>query len=198
MSIDLRQALSPDRQPDNRRIDRTSMAIVRGGNRVEFGFDVFLVLFLGVIIGLSLTYGPTSRMIPLIVAVPTFVAVSLIALSQVSGTVGSLVERFNASAFTVGEDVFDEDETIYKDRPIARSVGWVLGLAVVAYLFGFVLVIPFFVYGYLRKEGGHERRRSALIAIGTVLLISGLFEIIFGTALYVGAIPELLIELIFE
>lgn len=172
------------------------MAIVRRGNRIEFGFAVFLVLFLGAIIGLSLTYGPTSRMIPLIVAVPTFIAVSLIALAQVSGTVDALVERFNASAFTVGEDVFDEDETVYKDRPIVRSVGWVLGLTAVAYLLGFVLVIPFFVYAFLRKEGGHERRRSALIAIGTVALISGLFEIVFGTALYVGAIPELLIELL--
>jgi ABC-type Co2+ transport system permease subunit len=174
------------------------MAIVRRGNRVEFGFAVFLAAFLGVLIGLALTYGSTSRMIPLIVAVPTFVAVSLIALSHVSGTVDALVERFNASAFTVGEDVFDEDETVYKDRPIARSVGWVLGLAAVAYLFGFVLVIPFFVYGYLRMEGGHDRRRSALIAVVTVALISGLFEVVFGTALYVGAIPELLIDLLIE
>lgn len=173
------------------------MAIVRRGRRVEFGFAVFLVLFLGLLIGLSMTYGPTSRMIPLIVAIPTFIAVLLVALSHVSATVDTLVDRFNAAAFTVGEDVFEGDETVYKDRPVVRAVGWVLGLTVIAYLLGFVLVIPFFVYGFLRWEGDHERRKSALIAVGTVALISGLFEVVFGTALYAGFIPNLLLELIF-
>lgn len=172
------------------------MSIVGRGKRVEFGFAVFLTAFLGLLIGLAFTYGPTSRMIPLIIAIPTFVAVLLIALSHVSTTVDAVVERFNAAAFSVGEDVFEGDETVYKDRPIARSVGWVLGLTVAAYLLGFVLVIPFFVYAYLRKEGGHERRKSALIAIGTVALISGLFEVAFGTALYAGAIPNLLLEVL--
>lgn len=172
------------------------MAIVRKDRRVEFGFAVFLIAFLGLLIGLSMTYGPTSRMIPLIVAIPTFVAVLLIALSHLSETVDALVERFNAAAFTIGEDVFEGDETVYKDRPVVRAVGWVLGLTAIAYLLGFVLVIPFFVYGFLRWEGNHRRRKSALIAIGTVVLISGLFEIVFGTALYVGFIPNLLLELL--
>lgn len=172
------------------------MAIVRRDKRVEFGFAIFLVLFLGLLIGLSMTYGPTSRMIPLIVAVPTFITVVFVALSHLSGTVDELVRRFNASAFTVGEDIFEGDETVYKNRPVVRSVSWVVGLTAAAYLLGFVLVIPFFVYAFLRKEGGHERRKSALIAIGTVVLISGLFEIVFGTALYVGYIPGLLLELL--
>lgn len=173
------------------------MALVRRDKWIEFGFAVFLVAFLGLLIGLAITYSPTSRMIPLIVAVPTFVAVLLVALSHVSETVNELVDRFNAAAFSVGEDVFAGDETVYKDRPVVRSVGWVLGLTVTAYLLGFVVVIPFFVYGYLRREGNHERRRSALIAIGTVVLISGLFEIAFGTPLYVGYIPELVLEFLF-
>jgi hypothetical protein len=172
------------------------MAIVREGDRIEFGFAIFLVVFLGLLIGLALTYGPTSRMIPLIVAVPTFVAVLLVALTHVSETADEVVRRFNAAAFTVGDSVFDQEETVYKNRPVVRSVGWVLGLTVIAYLLGFVVVIPFFVYAYLRREGNHERRKSALIAIGTVMLISGLFEIAFGTPLYVGYIPGLLLELL--
>ncbi len=173
------------------------MAIVRRDKRIEFGFAVFLMAFLGVLIGLALTYGATSRLVPLIVAVPTFVAVTLVALSHVSDTVADFVSWFNSSAFTIASDVFDEDETEYKDRPIARPVGWTLGLAVVSYLFGFVLVIPIFVYVFLRFEGGHERRESALIAVGSVMVISGLFEVFFGTPLYVGAIPGLVIDLVF-
>lgn len=172
------------------------MAIVREGKRIEFGFAVFLMAFLGLLIGLALTYGPTSQLVPLIVAVPSFVAVTLIALSHVSATVAEFVSWFNASAFTTDSDIFDEEETEYKDRPVARAIGWTLGLVVIAYLFGFVLVIPIFVYAFLRWEGGHERRQSALIAIGSVLVISGLFEVFFGTPLYVGAIPQLVLDLL--
>lgn len=157
-------------------------------------FAASLTLVVAVLVGLAFTYGPTSRLVPLVIGIPTLVALALVTAAQVWPPAARLVEQFNATPISVESDLFDSGETRYRERPIVVAVGWVAGLFVVALLFGFVAVIPVFVYAYLRVEGGHARRRSALIALGTTALVSGLFELLFATPLYAGAIPELVLD----
>lgn len=172
------------------------MSLTDDADPLEVGFAAFLTLFVGIMVALALTYGPTSRLVPLVVGVPTVVALALVTLSYVFAPVEGLVSRFNASPVTVDSDLFDAGETVYVERPVLRALAWTIGLLVAMYLFGFVLVIPFFVYAYLTREGGHGRRRAALIGVLAAVTVSGLFEIVFATPLYPGAVPTLLQELL--
>lgn len=173
-----------------------SMTLTDEAAPLEIGFAAFLTLFVGSLVALALTYSPTSRLVPLVVGVPTFIALALVTLSYVFDPVDRLVSRFNATPITVDSDLFDGEETVYTDRPVTRALAWVVGLLLTMYLFGFVLVTPFFVYAYLTREGGHSRRRSAIIGLVTALSVSTLFELVFATPLYAGAIPNLLLELL--
>lgn len=172
------------------------MTLTDEATTLQVGFAAFLTLFVGTLVALALTYGPTSRLVPLVVGVPTFVALALVTLSYAFEPVDRLVSRFNATPITVDSDLFDSEETVYTDRPVARALAWTVGLLLSTYLLGFVLVVPFFVYAYLTLEGGHSRRRSATIGAVTALAVSALFELVFATPLYAGVIPNLLLELL--
>lgn len=176
------------------------MATIEGDwvrSPLGFSFALALTLLVALLIGLSLTYGSTSRLVPLVIAVPTLVALALVTVSQVSEPVHQLVERFNTTPLSVGSDLFEGD-SVFKESGVTRGLGWTLGFTLAAFLLGFVLVIPFFVFTYLVVEGEHTRRRSAAIAIGTTAIISGLFEIVFATPLYVGLLPDLVLEALFS
>jgi hypothetical protein len=162
----------------------------------RLAFAAFLTLLVALLVGFAFTYGPTSRLVPLVIGVPTLVALGVVTLAQVWSPAARLAAQFNTTPISVESDLFEGSETVYRDRPILAAVGWVAGLSAVAFLFGFVAVIPVFVYAYLRREGGHARRRSALIAVGTTAVVSGLFELVFSTPLYAGAVPNLVLELL--
>lgn len=165
-------------------------------DRLGFVFALGLTTLVGVFVGLALTYGPTSRLVPLVVGVPTLVALALVTLSYVSPAADRFVSRFNATFFDLDDDLFGDEGITYKRHGVRRSVGWTVGFAVVAYLFGFVVVTLGFVYAFLRYEGGHAKRRSAVIAVATAGTLVVLFELVFATPLYPGSIPLLLLDLL--
>lgn len=156
----------------------------------RLAFAAFLTLLVAVLVGFAFTYGPTSQLVPLVIGIPTLLALALVTLAQIWSPAARLVAQFNTTPISVDSDLFEDGETVYRDRPLLAAVGWVVGLSAVAFLFGFVAAIPVFVYAYLRIEGAHSRRRSALIAVGTTAVVSGLFELVFSTALYAGVIPN--------
>lgn len=171
--------------------------MVREGDTLHwlgFGFSLALTAVVGTFVGLSLTYGPTSRLVPLVVGVPTLVALVLVTLSYVSPTADRFVSRFNATFFDVDDELFGDEDVSYKHHGVRRSVGWTVGFAVAAYLFGFVVVTLGFVYAYLRHEGGHAARRSAAIAVATTAVLVVLFELVFATPLYPGAVPLAILD----
>lgn len=164
-----------------------------------FGFSVFLVALIGLSVALSATYSPTSRLIPLVVGVPTLLILILVALSHVSAHARRITDRFDTALFAMDSELLDDDdEQELKPGGVRRGLGWLLALTAGYYLFGFVVATPFFVYGYLRGEGGHPRRQSVVLAIVTTVFLVGLFEIVLETWLYPGAAVLALENLLFS
>ena len=173
------------------------MASSEGFRSNEFGFSVFLVLLVGLVVGLALTYSATSQLIPLIVGVPTLLILLLVALSNVSPRVERITDRFETALFSFESDLVEEEADEFKPGGVRRGIAWLLALSVGYYLFGFVAATPVFVYAYLRLEGGHPRKQSLVLAVGTTLFLVGLFEVLLETWLYPGVLVELLEPFIF-
>lgn len=162
--------------------------------RLGLWFTVVLLLLLAGFIALSLTYQPRSRRFPLLVAVPSFLCIALIALSYFSGRAHRTVERFNAALFEADDELFDQHEDVVRERWIARSIAWVVGMLVAYFLFGFVSMTFVFVLAYLRVEGDHGLSRSTLIALVTTAFAYGLFVFAFGVRLDGGVVTVLVLE----
>lgn len=163
--------------------------------KLGLAFTVALTLLLVGFVLLSLTYQPRSRRFPLLVAVPALLCMLLIVLSYFSDRAERTIAKFNAALFESDAEILDEDEDEIRERLIGKSIAWTVGMLVAYYLFGFVSMTFAFVYAYLTVEGGHERRRSALIAILSTAFTYALFVLAFGVRLDGGAVTMELLQL---
>lgn len=164
--------------------------------KVGFAFAVFLTLLLVGFITLSLTYRPRSRLFPLLVAVPTFLCMTLVVLSYFSERAERVSAKFNAAFFETDAEMFEEDTNALEEENIGRSIAWVVLTLVAFYLFGFALTTFAFAYAYMTVEGDHSRGTSAILALLTTASAYALFVVTFGVRLDGGAVIVLLFDLL--
>lgn len=126
-------------------------------------------------------------------------AITLLYLSQGFGRSSGMFPRFIGWVFVVltAADVVvqliawyqrklpETTETAITIKQL-KSMGWLLGLVVALSIFGFLITIPAYIFTFLTWRAGHDKRRSAFIAIGALVFVWVIFVWLLDYELYAG------------
>ena len=126
-------------------------------------------------------------------------AITLLYLSQGFGRSSGMFPRFIGWVFVVltAADVVvqlvawyqrklpEPTETAITIKQL-KSMGWLLGLVVALSIFGFLITIPAYIFTFLTWRAGHDKRRSAFIAIGALVFVWVIFVWLLDYELYAG------------
>lgn len=160
-------------------------------HRIEQGF--YLVLFVFVIILMSLTgeWPFDSRLMPLLVGIPTLV---LIGLKVLPVDLDAIVDRLNPLSIDANEDesvdLFDQGAEDAKYDPGTQQriavvmLGWSSALVVLLYLFGFYFTMPPYVFAfswYFHRDVRKAGIIATVFTVGATLLFIVLFDVILYT-----------------
>jgi len=126
-------------------------------------------------------------------------AITLLYLSQGFGRSSGMFPRFIGWVFVVltAADVVVQLVAWYQRKLPAstetaitfkqlKSMGWLLGLVVALSIFGFLITIPAYIFTFLTWRAGHDKRRSAFIAIGALVFVWVIFVWLLDYELYAG------------
>jgi hypothetical protein len=133
-------------------------------------FTLVLSLIAATFLVAALPLSPPSRVAPLWVLLPT---------AAMTGA-QLVVDLRSAPATAVAGDRMR--------RRKVRIALWILALAALVYLFGFLLGAGTFLLFYVRAESGAGWGRALIVAVTTVASIYVTFELIAGMRLPVGAV----------
>lgn len=148
----------------------------------------FLLVILATVILFIITsynYSLTDRMFPLMVG---YVAIPLLILDLLTLTNTKIGEKISiiTSAKTPTQIDQDADDTVRSIKTELMVFLWMALLVLGVYLAGFLPVIPVFVLCWMRFRGGYNWRLSFYLALGTIVFIYVLFELILQYELYPG------------
>ncbi|MEX1216450.1 tripartite tricarboxylate transporter TctB family protein [Saccharospirillum sp.] len=71
-----------------------------------------------------------------------------------------------------------------------KAMGWLFGLVVFLFVFGFLITIPLYIFVFLTWRSGHDRAKSAAISLGALFFVWIIFVWLLDYELYVGLILE--------
>ncbi|RDC71949.1 hypothetical protein DLJ49_12710 [Rhodovulum sp. 12E13] len=160
------------------------------------GLLIFECFLLGVAIFFiveALGYNERARLVPLLVGVPTALLIAFqIAIDHVPG-----FERFAPAQVKPG--FVDRDKIGRKSaaalpadevrRRELTALGWVLGLGVALTLFGFYIVLPLFLIGFLRVLAGLDWTRTLVSTAVAIGILYSAFVWFLRVDLYPGLFP---------
>lgn len=159
----------------------------------------YLVLFavIGALMIVSLGLSFRSRVVPMLVGVPTLVLIALqllpVNVSKVFDWVlpVSLKPRdadSGESAFFDGMSGGDVGFERGKQQQVAlEMIGWCISLAVLVYLFGYYFTLPPYVFAFAWYFHRDVRRAVFVTIVFTVAVIL-LFLVLFDVSLYTGVL----------
>ncbi|MFH1003529.1 MAG: tripartite tricarboxylate transporter TctB family protein [Chloroflexota bacterium] len=150
---------------------------------MRFEGRAYFILFL-VVVGLyciisSLAFARVqAKAIPLAVASLVFILATM-ELVRVLRTGNQAATRVKAEP---------KEDSIALNTQLRRfglALAWVVGFSLGVYLVGFVIAMPVFVFSYLKSKG-RGWLISAVLAVLTIALIYGMFQIGLRSSLYRG------------
>ena len=166
---------------------------MRTSIRESAWFAFALLGVLGGFLYLTLPLNPVARMVPLAVAVPAILLVSLELLLELAP---GLAKRYR---FLEQKDVFGVEplrESIaavpnseLKAKRAGRELSvfaWVSSIPVLTYIFGFLIGVPLFLFLYLRWRSESSWRFSITSAGASIALLYFLFIELLRAPLYEG------------
>ncbi len=133
----------------------------------------------------SYQYKITDRMFPLLVG---YIALPLLILDLIALTDSKVGEKISVifSAKTPEEVDEDADKTVRTVGQELKIFAWMGTLVLSIYLVGFLPCTPIFVYCWMKYRGGYSIRESGYLAIGTLVFVYILFELVLQYELYPG------------
>jgi hypothetical protein len=135
---------------------------------------LMLAIF-GAMVATAFSYPAQAALVPLVIGVPG----TVLCLIQLGVELRHARESTGAPA---------------KQRDVRREwvmYGWIVGFVVTVTLLGFMLAAPIVLYSYLRFNAKESHWLSALIAVGGLALIWGVFEYTLGVDLFEGLLTPI-------
>lgn len=144
---------------------------------------IFIIIFVLVIFyqTLHLHYF-TSKIVPFILCIAVF------ALTM-AGIISELLQMRKNKATTLVLHAKDRDKETEEDKPqkgMLTSTLWVFVLALLIYLFGFLIAMPVFILAYMKCHGGGSWLESIITAITASGVIYVVFVLLLEADLYEG------------
>lgn len=157
-------------------------------------FAALLLLFTGVLVIKSLHYTPRTRLVTLVIGIPTILLLG--ALLTHSTSFGSSTD--DAGPRPAGDEVADTGPPDEGDEAradpfatrhrILRSSVWILALLAATFLFGFLLSIAAYLLAYFRRSADLSWSKTLRYTAVIWLVIVILFEVVLGFRLYDGVL----------
>lgn len=184
----MRDRLKRDRLTDHATLQRLLVAPER---YFELLFTLTLLAFVGSLIWMALDYGRYGRLIPLLIAVPTFAFLAVTVLGLLSTRFGQFLDRFKLDDFldmsdSVSQFEDDADESqplsVRRLRMLVIS-GWILLLTALFVNVGIKEAIAVVLLGYYRFQAGLSIGRTVAYSAAIWGFIYAIFELMLGTPL---------------
>ena len=163
----------------------------------EFYFGLFILLIIIGFLALSISYSPTARLVPMIIAIAGVVFIGLQLLSSLPGFSEKLSflsqkKDFFSTAVIKGKKIRSEDE-LTDDKapkvdavPARESFLWVILFGSSIFLFGFLLAVPILVCIYLKYRARAGWVFSVVSALGIEFVMYFGFVVLLKVFLYKG------------
>lgn len=158
-------------------------------HRASLVVDLLIALFCVTVIILSSWLDSRAKIFPDLVAWITLVLVAADIVAQSDTVLGRAVFAFFAGTAD-GED--REAEARKEVRAILYSVAWIFAFVLAVWTFGFLPVIPVYLFVSMRVFGDNSTLRSLLTTAVIMLIIWAFFEWALDYTLYRGLIWDLL------
>ncbi len=126
-----------------------------------FLFDMFMAALAAVFFGLSLTYSPKARFVPLVIAAP----VLALALGRTGMAALALIREW--------KEIAADRPSLWRKEMVAAA--WVVLLLALVWLLGFIPAIPLFMILALRLRAHEPWRLTLFLTLGVWLFMYGLF-----------------------
>jgi hypothetical protein len=127
--------------------------------------------------GTALSYPAKAALVPLVIGLP--------------GTVLCLIQLATELHRARAETAPREPHDVRREWVM---YGWLIGFVVTVTLLGFMLAAPIVLYAYLRFDAKEPRWLSALIALGGLALIYGVFEYTLQVDLFDGLLTPIVTD----
>ncbi|MDP4594785.1 MAG: tripartite tricarboxylate transporter TctB family protein [Beijerinckiaceae bacterium] len=158
-------------------------------HRASLIVDLLIGVFCVAIIALSAELDSRAKIFPVIVGWFTLFLIAIDIVAQSNTLIGRAVFTFFAGS---AETEDREGEARREARSILFAIGWICVFVVGVWIFGFLPVIPVFMFVSMRVFGDNTTIRSLITTAVIMLIIWAFFEYALDYTLYRGLIWELL------
>lgn len=157
-------------------------------------FELFLLVVVAYFLVEATQYNSRARLVPILVGVPTLLLIAF----QMAVDHIPVLERFRPARVQI-VSMDREMPSRQKKAELSRSetlrreftaLAWVVGLGVALTLFGFYVVLPLFLFSFLRFVAGLGWLRSLLLAALAAALLYLSFVQLLGVSFYPGMIIQ--------
>ena len=144
---------------------------------------LILLTFTIIFLFWAYTYGERARMVPVIVGWSMIILCILDVIAVSDSKVGKAVKTFFTGTI-IGEAAAEKSDT--PTRKIIVAMLWPSSFVALVYFFGFVLLIPFYVFLFVVVQGRKPMKQGLLSAIITTAFIYIVFEKLLQYEVYKG------------
>ena len=150
--------------------------------------NTLLLVLAGTIVIASLQYNFRQRIVPLVIGIPTLVMLVAIVLSDFSPRLNRIIIMASLSSPQEG---LNEDVTASWKR-IFVIAGWLLGLSVALFVFGFYVAVPIFLVAFFLVEAKTTAVVAVLFSLAVCAVVYFFFPYILGIEIWPGITPKVM------
>lgn len=153
-------------------------------SRGSFIFSLILLLLLLTFICISLFYDFKSKLVPLIIMIPTAFLVIVILIMEIFP---ALASRFEMELFSASHSKTktSEEKSAFGKKGFLITAVWLISFFLLIIFLGFIVAIPVCLIAYL-KIYGHSWPRTLAVSVSTWVFIYVLFQVVIRFELFKG------------
>ncbi|MFC2040620.1 tripartite tricarboxylate transporter TctB family protein [Chloroflexota bacterium] len=148
----------------------------------SFWFSLLLLILALMFVGLSFSYKPEGRLVPLIVGIPTLILAILVVLSE---RYPRLIRVFDVNLEDMGRTGLTEAVAIEESMPKENYSGqklrnlliWIFGLFLLIFFVGYVIAVPLYLFLFLKFFSRASWLKTTIITLVMASIVYGGFEV---------------------
>lgn len=142
-----------------------------------------VLAFAIVFLNWALIYDETARQVPVLVAWSLIVLCVLDLIASTRTAPGRMVKAFFTGTI-VGEAAADDG--VHPPAKVLVAMGWPVAFVALVYVFGFLPVIPVYVFAFVRLQGRKPVRQALGAALCATAFTWVVFEFLLDYEVYEG------------
>lgn len=166
-------------------------------------FTAILLLMVGTQLALSLNYKGETRLVPLIIGVPTFCLLTILLALQTSTRLANSLDGFsstdvfgmenqvrnlNDSIDTARSDSDDPSSITQRRKDLALIMSWMIVFFGLIFVLGFMLSIPIFLLAFYRLQASRSWPQTLIFTLVVWGFVVVVFKVVLGSPLYSGLV----------